>query len=137
MRRRPGTRRAALLTGASALALAGLLVLLVQWIGLVAGTLRTGLADDGTCVAAATAGEGDAALSTSALPPRSVCTRTVDGRTERTVLAEGSAPLAVASAAAAGVGVVVVLGVAGSVLVARRRSAGERPGPAAGASRDG
>lgn len=123
MRRgRLGTRRAALLAGGAALALAGLVVLLVQWVVLVTGTLRTGLADEGTCVAAATAGEAGAQVATSALPPRAVCTWTVDGRVEETVLAEGSAALAAGAAVAAGAGGVAVLGTGAVVLAERRRA---------------
>lgn len=123
MRRRGlGTRRAALLAGGAALALAGLVVLLVQWVLLVTGTLRTGLADEGTCVAAATAGEVGAEITTSALPPRAVCAWTVDGRVEETVLAERPAGLAAGAAVAAGVGAVVVLGVGAVALAERRRA---------------
>lgn len=117
-----GTRRAALLAGGAALALAGLVVLLVQWVLLVTGTLRTGLADEGTCVAAASAGDPGARIATSALPPRAVCVRTVDGRVEETVLAEGSGVLSAGAAVAAGVGAVVVLATGAVVLVERRRA---------------
>ncbi|QZN86530.1 hypothetical protein [Cellulomonas sp. C5510] len=121
MRRRAGTARAALLAGGAALAVVGLVVLLVQGIGLLTGTLRTGLADEGSCVAAATAGEEGAEITTSLLPPRSVCTWTVGGSPHETVLAEGSAPAVTAAVVAAAVGVTLVLGTAGVALVRRRR----------------
>lgn len=123
MRRRAGTGRAALLAGGAALAVVGLVVLLVQAIALVTGTLRTGLADEGSCVAAATAGEDGAEIATSLLPPRSVCTWTVGGSPQETVLAEGSAPAMTAAVVAAAAGVTLVLGTAGVALVRRRRGA--------------
>jgi len=123
VRRPTSTRRAALLTAGAGLAVAGLVTLLVLWIGLVAGTLRTGLAEEGTCVAAATAGEDGAAVTSSLLPPRAVCTRTVGGQEQETVLAEAPAGVALAAAAAAGAGVLVVLGVVGVVLAGRRSAA--------------
>lgn len=123
MRRRAGTGRAALLAGGAALAVVGLVVLLVQAIALVTGTLRTGLTDEGSCVAAATAGEDGAEIATSLLPPRSVCTWTVGGSPQETVLAEGSAPAMTAAVVAAAAGVTLVLGTAGVALVRRRRGA--------------
>lgn len=123
MRRPTSTRRAALLTGGAALAVAGLVTLLVLWLGLVTGTLRTGLAEDGTCVAAATDGTDGAAITSSLLPPRAVCTWVVDGQEQETVLAEGPAGVARGAAAAAGAGVLVVLGTVGVVLVGRRSAA--------------
>lgn len=121
MRRRTSTARAALLAGGAALAVVGLVVLLVQGIALVTGTLRTGLADEGSCVAAATAGEDGAEITTSLLPPRSACTWTVGGRPQETVLAEGSAPAVTAAVVATAVGVTLVLGTAGVALARRRR----------------
>lgn len=126
MRRPIGTSRAVLLTSGAGLAVAGLVTLLVLWLGLVTGTLRTGLAEEGTCVAAATAGEDGAALTSTLLPPRAVCTWVVDGRQQETVLAEGPAGVAVAAAVAAGAGVVVVLATVGALLV--RRRAADRAG---------
>jgi hypothetical protein len=115
-------RRAALLVGGAGLALVGLVVLLAVWIGLVTATLRTGLAEGGdACVSAVTDGTGDAAVSTSLLPPRAVCTRTVDGRVAETVLASSPLALAGAAAAAAGAGVAVVAVTGVAALRARRR----------------
>lgn len=122
-RRRPwlGRRHAAVLAAGAGLAVVGLVVLLVVWVGLVTSTLRTGLAEDGTCVAAATAGEGDAAVTSSLLPPRAVCTWTVDGRATEQVLARGPAALAGVATGAAVVGVLVVAGGAVAAWRARRR----------------
>jgi hypothetical protein len=123
VRRRPwlGRRHAAVLAAGAALAVAGLVVLLVVWVGLVTSTLRTGLAEEGTCVAAATAGEAGAAVSSTLLPPRAVCTWTVDGRSTETVLAERPAALAGAALGAVGVGVLLVAGGAVGAWRARRR----------------
>jgi hypothetical protein len=120
-------RRAALLAGGAGLALVGLVVLAVLWVGLVSATLRSGLAEDGTCVAAATAGEGDAAVTSSLLPPRAVCTWTVGGRTRDVVLAERSPVVAGVAAGAVAVGVVTI-GVTLTRSAAARRRAG---GPSA------
>lgn len=117
-----GRRHAAVLAAGAGLAVAGLVVLLVVWVGLVTSTLRTGLAEEGTCVAAATAGEGDAAVSSSLLPPRAVCTWTVDGRTTETVLAEQSPVLAGAALGGVAVGVLLVAGGATAAWRARRRT---------------
>ncbi|WP_282946343.1 hypothetical protein [Cellulomonas endometrii] len=122
----PQVRRAALLLAGSGLALVGLVVLAVLWVGLVGATLRTGLAEDGTCVAAATAGEGDAAVTSSMLPPRAVCTWTVDGRPEETVLAERSPTVAGLAAGAAGLGLATVAGTLAWSAVSRRRADGVR-----------
>jgi len=111
------------LAAGAGLAVAGLVVLLVVWVGLVTSTLRTGLADEGTCVAAATAGEDGATVSSSLLPPRAVCTWTVDGRATETVLAERPAALAGTAVAAVGVGVLLVAGGAAAAWRARRRPA--------------
>lgn len=112
VRRRPwlARRHAAVLAAGAGLAALGLIVLLVVWVGLVTSTLRTGLAEEGTCVAAATAGEEGAAVSSSLLPPRAVCTWTVDGRPTEQVLAERPAAVAGAAVAAVGVGVLLVVG---------------------------
>jgi hypothetical protein len=122
VRRRPwlARRHALVLAAGAALAVAGLVVLLVVWVGLVASTLRTGLAEQGTCVAAATAGEAGATVSSSLLPPRAVCTWTVDGRASETVLAERPPALAGAAVGAAGVGVLLVAGGAVAAWRARR-----------------
>lgn len=117
-----GRRHAAVLVAGAGLAVVGLVVLLVVWLGLVTSTLRTGLAEQGTCVAAATAGDGDAALSSSLLPPRAVCTWTVDGRATETVLAEGSAAVAGAALGGTAVGVLLVAGGATAAWRARRRA---------------
>ncbi|VTR76552.1 hypothetical protein [Cellulomonas hominis] len=127
VRRGPGVRRAALLLAGSGLALVGLVVLAVLWVGLAGATLRTGLAQDGTCVAAATAGEGDAAVTSSMLPPRAVCTWTVDGRPEETVLAERSPAVAGLAAGAAAVGLATVAGTLLWSALQRRRAARLRP----------
>jgi hypothetical protein len=132
MRRTTSTRRAAALTAGAGLAVAGLVTLLVLWVALVTGTLRTGLAEEGTCVAAATAGEDGAAISTSPLPPRAVCTWVVDGQRQGIVLAEGPAGVAAAAAVAAGAGVVLVLGTVGVAVAGRRRARGERSGRVTG-----
>ncbi|WP_454051402.1 hypothetical protein [Cellulomonas sp. Marseille-Q8402] len=119
-----GRGPATTLAAGALLALAGLVTLLVLWVGLVTATLRTGLADDaGTgpgnaCVAAATADEGDAEVTSSLLPPRAVCTWTTDGRSRTTVLAERPGWVATAAAVAGGVG---VLTVATTVVVEVRR----------------
>lgn len=128
-RRRPwlGRRHAGLLAAGAGLAVVGLVTLLVVWVGLVTSTLRTGLGDEGSCVAAATAGDGGAAVSTSMLPPRAVCTWTVDGRAAETVLAEGPAAVAGVAAGAAGVGVLLVAGTAVAAWRARRRPSGPAP----------
>lgn len=124
VRRRTWLRRrhAAVLAAGAGLAVAGLVVLLVVWVGLVTSTLRTGLAEEGTCVAAATAGEGDATVSSSLLPPRAVCTWTVDGRTTETVLAEREPVLAGAALGGVAVGVLLVAGGATAAWRARRRT---------------
>jgi hypothetical protein len=121
-------RRAALLAGGAGLALVGLVVLAVLWVGLVSATLRSGLAEDGTCVAAATAGEGDAAVTSSLLAPQAVCTWTVDGRTQDVVLAERSPVVAGVAAAAVAVGVVTIAGTLGRWALVRRRPGRRRPG---------
>lgn len=115
------TRRAALLTTGAGLALAGLVTLLVIWVGLVTATLRTGLAEPGTCVAAATDGQDGAAIGSTLLPPRAVCTWEVDGVTEETVLAQGPAGVATAAVVAGGAGVLLVLGTVLAPLVRRAR----------------
>jgi hypothetical protein len=115
-------RRAALLAAGSGLALAGVVVLAVLWLGLVSSTLRTGLAEEGTCVAAATAGEGDAAVTSSLLPPRAVCTWTVDGRTQDVVLAERSPAVAGVAAGAVAVGVATAAVTLMRSAAARRRA---------------
>ncbi|WP_199732000.1 hypothetical protein, partial [Cellulomonas triticagri] len=120
---------AALAAGA-ALAVAGLVTLVVVWAGLVTATLREGLDDDaaggaGTCVAAAADGEGDAVLGSTIAPPEATCRWTVDGREEVVVLARGSQALVTGAAVAVGAGLLVVGGT--SVVAARaRRSARER-----------
>jgi hypothetical protein len=147
----PGTRRRApwlrrrtatgLALGAL-LAVAGLGTLLVLWVGLLTSTLRTGLADDatgdpaGACVAAATDGTADAEVSSSLLPPRAVCTWTVDGRSTTTVLAERSAPLATSAAVVTGLGVLTVAAAAAPAVVtaARARRAAGRPADRSGAA---
>jgi hypothetical protein len=111
------------LVAGAGLAVVGLVVLLVVWLGLVTSTLRTGLAEQGTCVSAATAGDGDAAVSSSLLPPRAVCTWTVDGRATKTVLAEGSAAVAGAALGGTAVGVLLVAGGATAAWRARRATA--------------
>ncbi|MBW0253334.1 hypothetical protein [Cellulomonas sp. PS-H5] len=123
VRRRPwlSRRHAAVLAAGAGLAVVGLVVLLVVWVGLVTSTLRTGLGEEDTCVAAATAGEDGATVSSSLLPPRAVCTWTVDGRATETVLAERPAALAGAAVGAVGVGVLLVAGGAVAVWRARRR----------------
>lgn len=113
-------------------------MLVVIWIGLATASLRAGLEQDGAgstgtagasaCVTAATAGEGDAVVTSSMLPPRAVCVRTVDGRATETVLAEGSTVLAAGAMVAVGSGLVLLVGtLVGSVVVARRRVAGVDP----------
>lgn|GEM_PF-914816 len=121
--RRPWLRRrhAAVLAVGAGLAVAGLVVLLVVWVGLVTSTLRAGVGGDGPCVAAATAGEEGAAVTSSLLPPRAVCTWTVDGRATEQVLAQGPAALAGVATGAAVVGVLVVAGGAVAAWRARRR----------------
>lgn len=125
-----GTRRAALLTAGAGLAVAGLVTLLVLWIALVTATLRTGLAEEGSCVAAATDGEAGAAITSTLLPPRAVCTWDVDGQAQETVLAQGPAGVAVAAVVAAGTGVLVVLGTVGVALAGRRGAGRSRDGGA-------
>ncbi|GIG38034.1 hypothetical protein [Cellulomonas pakistanensis] len=121
-RRRPwlGRRHAALLAAGAGLAVLGLATLLVVFVGLVTSTLRTGLGDESSCVAAATAGEAGAAVSTSVLPPRAVCTWTVDGRTAETVLAEGPTAVAGVATGAVAVGVLLVAGTSVAAWRARR-----------------
>jgi hypothetical protein len=121
-----GVRRAALLAGGAGLALVGLVVLAVLWIGLASTTLRSGLAEDGTCVAAATEGEADAAVTSSLLPPRAVCTWTVGGRTQDVVLAERSPVVAGVAAAAVAAGGLTIAGTLARGALVRRRAA--RPG---------
>lgn len=106
--RRRAVRRAAGLLVGSGLALAGLVVLLVLWIGVGAGSLREGAGEKDPCVAAAAAGTDDADIRYELLPPRSVCTWTVDGRTERRELAHAPGVLAGGAAAAVVVGLVTV-----------------------------
>lgn len=128
-----GRRTAAGLALGALLAAAGLVTLLVLWIGLLTATLRTGLADDAddaagsagpasACVAAATDGVGDAAVTSTLFPPRAVCAWTVDGTPTTTVLAERSAGPATAAAVVAGVGVLTVAVTAATALAARRRA---------------
>ena len=129
VRRRPwlGRRHAAVLAAGAGLAVVGLVVLLVVWVGLVTSTLRSGIGGDGPCVAAATSGDEGAAVSSTLLPPRAVCTWTVDGRATETVLAERPAALAGAAVAAVGVGVLLVAGGAVGAWRARRRPAEGTP----------
>lgn len=122
-----GRRTAAGLALGALLAVAGLVTLLVLWVGLLTGTLRTGLAGDGAaagpagdCVAAATDGVGDAAVTSTLFPPRAGCTWTVDGVRSTTVLAERPASVATAAAVAAGAGVVVVAVTVAVTMTARR-----------------
>jgi hypothetical protein len=101
----------------SGLAVLGIVTLVVLWFSLVLGSLRTGLGDGSACVDAATAGTDGAVLSTSLLPPRSLCTWEVDGVAVETVLASRPAGLAAAAVGAVGVGVLLV----GGTAVAARR----------------
>lgn len=134
-----GRRTAAGLALGALLALAGLVTLLVLWVGLLTATLRTGLAEaPGTadpasaCVVAATDGVGDAAVTSTLFPPRAVCTRTTDGSRTTTVLAERPAPVATAAAVVAGAGVLTVAVTVGATWWGRRaaRAAGDGSGSA-------
>jgi hypothetical protein len=125
-------RTAAVLAGAALVGVAGLVTLLVLWVGLVTATLGAGLGDGasdgagdpaGACVAAATADEDAAAVASTLLPPRAVCTWTVDGRAETVVLAERPAGVATAAVVAAGVGAVVAAGTLAVWFRGRRRAA--------------
>jgi hypothetical protein len=103
--------------GGSGAALLGLVTLVVVWVVLVSGSLSSGLADEGTCTAAAGAGTDAAAVATTLLPARSVCTWEVDGGVQEVVLS--TVPDAVVVAALVGVvGGVVVVGA--TALAARR-----------------
>jgi len=115
-------RHAALLAAGSALAATGLVVVLVVWLGLVTATLRTGLAADGGCVAAATAGEHGAEIGSTLLPPRAVCRWTVDGVATEDVLAAGSTAVVGTAGGVAVLGVAVVAVTAVAAVRARRRT---------------
>lgn len=122
-----GRRTAGGLALGALLAVAGLVTLLVLWVGLLTATLRTGLSDAaapddpaGACVAAATDGAGDATTTSTLFPPRAVCTWSVEGERSTTVLAERSATVATAAAVLAAVGVLVVAVAAAAAIRSRR-----------------
>jgi hypothetical protein len=129
-------RTAAGLALGALLGVAGLGTLLVLWIGLLTSTLRTGLAEDattdpaGACVAAATDGAGDAAVTSTLLPPRAVCTWTVDEQPTTVVLAERSPALATTAAVVAGAGLLTVGGTLAVAAVRTRRRAAAAPADA-------
>ncbi|HEY0188035.1 MAG TPA: hypothetical protein VGC67_11145 [Cellulomonas sp.] len=110
-------RRSLLLLVGSGLAVLGVLTLVVVWFSLVTGSLSAGIADGGGCVDAATAGTDGAQITTSLLPPRSVCRWEVAGEPVETVLATGSSVLVDGAVVAAAAGVLVV---GGTALAARR-----------------
>lgn len=106
----------ALLAG-SGLALVGLVVLLVGWIGVGVSTLESSNATDEPCLVAYAAEQ--ASVQFSAFPPRAVCTWDVDGA--EVVVAQMAPQVFAAGLAAAvlGVGVTVTVG----ALTRRRRVA--------------
>lgn len=111
--RRPTTSRRVAL-GALVLTAVGILglgMLAASWLAVGVRTMRAAEAADApACVVAYGAGEQGADLHYELLPPRGVCTWTVDGRTQDVVVAQ------VPTALAAGAVVAVLAGVAGVTL---------------------
>ena len=133
-----GRRTAGGLALGALLAVAGLVTLLVLWLGLLTASLRTGLSDAaapddpaGACVAAATDGAGDATLTSTLFPPRAACTWTVEGERSTTVLAERSATVATVAAVVAAAGVLVVAVAVAAAIRSRRTARDPASGSAA------
>ncbi|WP_146192428.1 hypothetical protein [Cellulomonas sp. WB94] len=108
-------RRALVLLVASGVALAGIITLVVVWLGIGVTALDAGRVQTEPCLVAYQAGTHDAAVHYTAFPARSVCTWTVDGAPREVVVAS-AAPAVVAgglTAAVLGGAAVVVVGVLG------------------------
>ncbi|MCC2315237.1 hypothetical protein [Cellulomonas xiejunii] len=125
-RRRVTSRRRALaLLVASGLALVGLVVLAVGWLGIGMTTLRASAAGTEPCVAAYEGGAG-VQIRYELLPARSVCVWDVDGMRQEVVIA--SVPPAVTGGAL----VLALGGIAGTAAVlvrSRRPRAAVSPAP--------
>ncbi|WP_448629033.1 hypothetical protein [Cellulomonas soli] len=99
---------ALLLTG---LGVVGLVALVACWMVVGVRTMRASEAQDApACVVAYGAGEAGAHVHYSALPPRGICTWTVEGRSQDVVVAQ------VPAAAAWGASAAVLAGAGGVVL---------------------
>ena len=108
-RARPRLGRAVALVVASAVALIGLVVLIVAWTSVGTAAVRAGTQVDVPCLAAYDANTDGADVRFTMLPAQAICSWDVDGVREDVVFA--SAPTAVVNAAAiaalGGIGVTV------------------------------
>jgi hypothetical protein len=108
-------RRALVLLAASAVALAGMVTLVIIWTTVGVNALDAGQTQTVPCLVAYNAGTGGAAVHYSAFPPQSVCSWTVGGATQDVVVASGSTGLLAGGITAAVLGgaTVAVVGVLG------------------------
>lgn len=95
----------------TALGVVGLVALLTSWLVVGVRTMRVAESVDApACVVAYGEGASDADVHYTALPPRGICTWTVDGRSQDVVVAQ------LPAAVTAGASVAVLAGAAGVVL---------------------